>query len=82
MKPLRKIDFAYPFNDFDPLSPKIAEGVVLPRLRVGSWLAWRNMGAYTITCSSEFNGFPKARVHPVARAALRGAWVRPSSEDP
>ncbi|KCV69000.1 hypothetical protein H696_04420 [Fonticula alba] len=34
----------------------------LPRLSIGDWLAFRNMGAYTLTAASEFNGFAKASV--------------------
>jgi ornithine decarboxylase len=36
----------------------IAEDTVLPALRVGDRLRVRNMGAYTVVSSSEFNGFP------------------------
>lgn len=36
----------------------IQEDVLLPALRVGDRLCVRNMGAYTIVSSSEFNGFP------------------------
>jgi ornithine decarboxylase len=33
------------------------------RLRVGDWLRWPNMGAYTICAASQFNGFRKSIVH-------------------
>ncbi len=36
----------------------IAEDIQLPALRVGDRLRVRNMGAYTVVSSSEFNGFP------------------------
>ncbi|KAH9954741.1 ornithine decarboxylase [Russula dissimulans] len=37
--------------------------VLLPeRLRVGDWLAFDNMGAYTICAATEFNGFAIGRV--------------------
>ena len=39
----------------------IAEDMVLPALRVGDRLRVRNMGAYTVVSSSEFNGFPAPR---------------------
>ncbi|KAI1285143.1 hypothetical protein EDD11_000938, partial [Mortierella claussenii] len=34
----------------------------LPLLDIGDWLYFDNMGAYTITAASEFNGFEKSRV--------------------
>eukprot|EP01068_Selenidium_serpulae_P011750 Selendium_serpulae@DN5719_c0_g1_i1.p1 len=41
----------------------ILKDVLLPRLEVGDWLMFRNMGAYTSSAASNFNGFakPKAR---------------------
>ncbi|KAG8195817.1 hypothetical protein JTE90_008516 [Oedothorax gibbosus] len=30
---------------------------LLPRMRVGDWLAFENMGSYTLACASNFNGF-------------------------
>jgi ornithine decarboxylase len=36
----------------------ILEDVQLPALRVGDRMRVRNMGAYTVVSSSEFNGFP------------------------
>jgi len=33
------------------------------RLRIGDWLRWQNMGAYTICAASQFNGFKKSTVH-------------------
>lgn len=32
--------------------------VLLGHLEVGDWLYFRSMGAYTISCSTNFNGFP------------------------
>ena len=37
----------------------------LPRLPIGSWLMWQNMGAYTIAACSGFNGFGVPNVHVV-----------------
>ncbi|GAQ82170.1 ornithine decarboxylase [Klebsormidium nitens] len=34
----------------------------LPRLQVGDWLVWSNMGAYTQTAGSAFNGFNTAAI--------------------
>lgn len=36
----------------------IVEETRLPRLRVGDWLYFRNMGAYTAAAGSSFNGMP------------------------
>ncbi|XP_028166546.1 ornithine decarboxylase 1-like [Ostrinia nubilalis] len=37
----------------------------LPPLRAGNWLAFRDMGAYTLPVASPFNGFPLPRVRAV-----------------
>jgi ornithine decarboxylase len=34
----------------------------MPRLHVGDWLLFKNMGAYTSVTASEFNGFPKPQI--------------------
>lgn len=59
----------------EPLHPSIVWGITcdgvdkikavckLPELAVGEWLYFENMGAYTITINSPFNGFPMADVH-------------------
>lgn len=38
---------------------RIVEQCTLPDLQVGDWLIFENMGAYTVTASSTFNGFQK-----------------------
>ena len=35
----------------------MARSVLLPKLQVGDWLYFQNMGAYTMAASSSFNGF-------------------------
>ncbi|GIY62174.1 ornithine decarboxylase [Caerostris darwini] len=40
----------------------IVEKCKLPHLKVGDWLTIDDMGAYTIVCSSTFNGFEKTEV--------------------
>jgi diaminopimelate decarboxylase len=35
----------------------IARSVLLPKLTVGDWMYFQNMGAYTMAASSSFNGF-------------------------
>lgn len=42
----------------------ILQDHLMAELDEGSWLLWRNMGAYTSAAGSEFNGFPKAIVWP------------------
>lgn len=37
----------------------ITKGVMLPKVDVGEWLFFRNMGAYTCSAASTFNGFNK-----------------------
>ncbi|KAK9934467.1 hypothetical protein M0R45_021610 [Rubus argutus] len=44
----------------DPID-KVLEGHQLPELEVNDWLVFRNMGAYTSSCSSNFNGFGSAK---------------------
>lgn len=33
----------------------------LPQLKIGDWLVYDAMGAYTVAAGSEFNGFPRPR---------------------
>ncbi|CAK5269957.1 unnamed protein product [Mycena citricolor] len=43
----------------------VAESILLPRaLRIGDWLVFENMGAYTISASSRFNGFACSVARP------------------
>ena len=37
--------------------------VELPDLEIGTWLYFRNMGAYTLAAGSSFNGMPRPGVH-------------------
>lgn len=39
---------------------KVLEGHQLPELEMNDWLVFRNMGAYTSSCCSSFNGFGAA----------------------
>ena len=47
---------------------QVVKAVKLPKLASGDWLAWENMGAYTLSAAGNFNGFstPKVKVliHP------------------
>jgi len=38
----------------------------LPKLDMGDWMLFRNMGAYTLVAGGTFNGFPTPKVHYVA----------------
>lgn len=50
----------------------IVKDVLLPELYVGDWLVWRNMGAYTLSLSNTFNGFPIPNVMPFIR---KSQWL-------
>lgn len=42
----------------------IARSVLLPKLKIGDWLYFQNMGAYTMAAASSFNGFePTERMY-------------------
>ncbi|KAH7947569.1 hypothetical protein HPB52_013400 [Rhipicephalus sanguineus] len=44
-------------------SDKIKAACSLPDMDVGEWMAFPNMGAYSTTVTSPFNGFPDAEIH-------------------
>jgi len=37
----------------------------LPKIEVGEWIYWKNMGAYTMCAAASFNGFPLPEVYYV-----------------
>eukprot|EP00529_Nitzschia_sp_RCC80_P014652 CAMPEP_0113458968 /NCGR_PEP_ID=MMETSP0014_2-20120614/10198_1 /TAXON_ID=2857 /ORGANISM="Nitzschia sp." /LENGTH=722 /DNA_ID=CAMNT_0000350513 /DNA_START=281 /DNA_END=2452 /DNA_ORIENTATION=- /assembly_acc=CAM_ASM_000159 len=42
----------------------VARSVLLPKLKIGDWLYFQNMGAYTMAAASSFNGFePSEKVY-------------------
>ncbi|KAM3598990.1 uncharacterized protein V6R79_025225 [Siganus canaliculatus] len=45
---------------------RVAVDCWFPELHVGDWLLVDNMGAYTLSLSTDFNGFERARVYTVA----------------
>ncbi|XP_034047245.1 ornithine decarboxylase-like [Thalassophryne amazonica] len=47
---------------------KLTDNSWLPELQVGDWLLVDNMGAYTISLVTEFNGFEKANICTVVTA--------------
>ncbi|XP_039604831.1 ornithine decarboxylase [Polypterus senegalus] len=50
---------------------RIVELCEMPDLQVGDWMIFENMGAYTVSASSTFNGFQKPDIHYVMS---RPAW--------
>lgn len=36
----------------------IQKSIRLPKLEIGEWIYWKNMGAYTISAAVQFNGLP------------------------
>ncbi|XP_071637260.1 ornithine decarboxylase 2-like isoform X1 [Temnothorax longispinosus] len=45
----------------------IIKNVMLPELQIGDWLIWKEMGAYTLSVSCAFNGYPIPIVIPIIR---------------
>ena len=41
----------------------IKEEVMMPRMDIGDWLMWKDMGAYTLAAAGTFNGFPVPKIH-------------------
>jgi hypothetical protein len=57
----RQDETLYPSTVFGPTCDSmdvLSRGVLLPRLNVGDWMYFQNMGAYTSAAASTFNGFP------------------------
>ena len=54
-------DTLYPSTVFGPTCDSmdvLSRGVLLPKMEVGDWMYFQNMGAYTSAAASTFNGFP------------------------
>jgi diaminopimelate decarboxylase len=63
----------------------IARSVLLPRLKVGDWMYFQNMGAYTMAAASSFNGFSpseKFYVCSVQPEYFEGIIKGPAEENP
>nr|XP_033500548.1 ornithine decarboxylase-like [Epinephelus lanceolatus] len=56
---------------------KVTDSCWIPELHVGDWFLIDNMGAYSVTLSSDFNGFEKAHIYPVMTAETWHALHRP-----
>ena len=51
----------YPSTVFGPTCDSmdvLSRGVLLPKMDIGDWMYFQNMGAYTSAAASTFNGFP------------------------
>ncbi|XP_015113487.1 ornithine decarboxylase [Diachasma alloeum] len=45
----------------------IIKGSEMPEFAAGDWMVWHNMGAYSLSNSTVFNGYPPAVVFPIMR---------------
>lgn len=62
----------------------VARSVLLPKLDVGDWMYFQNMGAYTMAAASNFNGFApseKFYVCSVMPEYLEGIFTKISADD-
>ncbi|CAF0778663.1 unnamed protein product [Rotaria sordida] len=41
----------------------IHQSIQMPKLNIGDWILWKNMGAYTISAAVRFNGLPFGKPH-------------------
>ncbi|XP_073350151.1 ornithine decarboxylase-like [Pagrus major] len=48
---------------------KVTDSSWIPELHMGDWLLIDNMGAYSVSLSTDFNGFERAHIYPVVSAA-------------
>ncbi|XP_046385344.1 ornithine decarboxylase-like isoform X2 [Ischnura elegans] len=49
----------------------VCEEALLPRLTVGDWIVFEDMGAYTLVSAGPFNGFPVPNVLTVSSEAVK-----------
>ncbi|KAM0724867.1 Ornithine decarboxylase [Formica fusca] len=55
----------------------IVQDVLLPELCLGNWLIWEDMGAYSLSLCTTFNGFPIPTVIPIIR---KSQWENLTTE--
>lgn len=55
---------------------RIIENTLLPVLDVGEWIVFSDMGAYTISAGSEFNGFKKPHCFYVCRESMKSELLK------
>lgn len=58
----------------------IAKSATLPKVNVGEWVCFSNMGAYTIAAASRFNGFKQPTVMYMCRRKFADYLVKTESE--
>ncbi len=56
---------------------KVTDSYWIPELHVGDWLLVDNMGAYSVSLSTDFNGFERAHIYPVVTAETRSVVMFP-----
>ncbi|CAG0882533.1 unnamed protein product [Darwinula stevensoni] len=69
LKEYQEKDWCMPSSIWGPTCDSldcILKRVLMPSMDVGDWLYWPNMGAYTCSAASTFNGFPRPEFHYVA----------------
>ncbi|KAK7583976.1 hypothetical protein V9T40_004939 [Parthenolecanium corni] len=49
----------------------IVERAEFPNLNVGEWIMFENMGAYTFSAASSFNGFPVPKVYTILNDSVK-----------
>jgi ornithine decarboxylase len=54
----------------------------LPELNSGEWIIFRDMGAYTMSAASTFNGMPKPKMYHVIQEPMRLSLYGHSSSNP
>ena len=67
-------DTLYPSTVFGPTCDSmdvLSRGVLLPKMDVGDWMYFQNMGAYTMAAASTFNGFPTTECFYVCSVPIR-----------
>ena len=60
-KPEKEDENLYSSTVFGPTCDSmdvLSRGVLLPKMDIGDWMYFQNMGAYTSAAASTFNGFP------------------------
>lgn len=47
---------------------KVVDNYWIPELHIGDWLLFDNMGAYSVTLFTDFNGFERVQIYNVVSA--------------
>ncbi|XP_011314499.1 ornithine decarboxylase 2 [Fopius arisanus] len=54
----------------------IIKGSEIPNFEIGDWMVWDDMGAYSLSNATVFNGYPSAVVFPVIRRSAFNDLIR------